>query len=215
MFQTGFSGDTQNEKDDRVDYFYNLLNSDQRVQVQQGILEITELQMFIELLWFALFQPTDGLVRGNNQGRITDLFPEEVRCNDVLGIGVVVTLMTLIYQMLHQWRTPNAKGRQHTITYNVMMHALRGMYNDLDHFPRFRNAVRKLPFVSAANVFPMDPKNSCPRSRGDAPPRLLEHIEPLVEGNHQPLSLPNAVFSSIRSQKDNLQAYSSCFDNVL
>ncbi|KAG1848283.1 hypothetical protein F4604DRAFT_1687807 [Suillus subluteus] len=93
VFQTGFSGVTKNEKDDRVDYFYHLLNSDQHEQVQQGILEIVELQMFTELLWFSLFQPTNGLVRGNNHRRIADLFPEEVRCNNVLGIGVVVTSM--------------------------------------------------------------------------------------------------------------------------
>ncbi|KAG0700541.1 hypothetical protein DFH29DRAFT_1001044 [Suillus ampliporus] len=194
VFRTGFSGVTGNEKNDRVEYFYRLLNSDQCEQVQQGIVEIVELQMFTELVWFVLFQPTGGLVKGNNRRRMADLLPEEVRCNEVLGIGVVVTLMTLVYQTLHQWRTPNAKGRQHTITYDVIMYALRGMYNNLDQFPRFRNVVRKLPFISAANVFPMDPKNDCPRGRAEAQPRVLKDIEPIAEVNHHLLSLPNATF---------------------
>lgn len=59
-------------------------------------MEIAELQMFVELLWFALLQPTDGLIKDNGCGRIADLFPEEVRSNEVLGIGVMVTLMTLV-----------------------------------------------------------------------------------------------------------------------
>ncbi|KAG1763202.1 hypothetical protein EV702DRAFT_1051924 [Suillus placidus] len=146
-----FSGDTEDEKNARVDYFYDLLNSNQHEQVQHGIMEIAELQMFVELLWFALLQPTNGLIKGNGP-------------NKVLGIGVMVTLMTLIYQTLHQWHTPKVKGRKHTRTYSVMMYALRGMYDDLDQFPRFRNVVRRLPFLSAANVFPMDSKNPCPKT---------------------------------------------------
>lgn len=59
-------------------------------------MEIAELQMFVELLWFALLQPTDGLIKDNGCRRIADLFPEEVRSNEVLGIGVMVTLMTLV-----------------------------------------------------------------------------------------------------------------------
>jgi hypothetical protein len=66
------------------------------LQVQHGIIEIAELQLFIELVWFALLQPIIGLTNDNSRGRIADLFPEEVRSNEVLGIGVVATLMTLV-----------------------------------------------------------------------------------------------------------------------
>lgn len=34
VFHTGFSGDTEDEKNARVDYFYDLLNSNQREQVR-------------------------------------------------------------------------------------------------------------------------------------------------------------------------------------
>lgn len=34
VFQTGFSGDTEHEKNAKVDYFYGLLNSDQREHVR-------------------------------------------------------------------------------------------------------------------------------------------------------------------------------------
>ncbi|KAG2045430.1 hypothetical protein BDR06DRAFT_1015682 [Suillus hirtellus] len=49
VFQTGFSGDTEYEKNAKVDYYYALLNSDRRDHVQRGIIEIAELQLFIEL----------------------------------------------------------------------------------------------------------------------------------------------------------------------
>lgn len=61
----------------------------------------------------------------------------------------------------------------------------------------------------------MGSKNPCPKTRVGAPPRLLKHIEPIAEIDHHLLSLPNAVFISIRSQRDDLQACSSCFDDVI
>ncbi|KAG1781188.1 hypothetical protein EV702DRAFT_1247706 [Suillus placidus] len=51
----------------------------------------------------------------------------------------------------------------------------------------------------------MDSKNPCPKTRVDAPPRLLEHIESITEVDHHLLNLPNAAFFSIRSQKHHLQ----------
>jgi hypothetical protein len=66
------------------------------LQVQCSIMEIVQLQMFIELLWFVLLQPISGLIKDNSHRRIADLFPEEVQSDKVLGIGIVMTLMTLV-----------------------------------------------------------------------------------------------------------------------
>lgn len=67
------------------------------IKVQQGILEIVRLQMFSELLWVSTFQHISGLAEGNRQGRLADLFPEEVQGrDDLLGPGLVATLLTVV-----------------------------------------------------------------------------------------------------------------------
>ncbi|KAG1806684.1 uncharacterized protein HD556DRAFT_1303093 [Suillus plorans] len=80
---TGFSENQNQAKQARVDYFFVLLDLDNRELVQQGIMEATQLHMFQELVWIALLQPTIGLAQNRNEnGRIADLFPEEVRSGD-------------------------------------------------------------------------------------------------------------------------------------
>jgi hypothetical protein len=65
--------------------------------VQQAILEIVQLHMFSELVWVSVFQHNSGLAEGNRQGRIADLFPEEIQGQDgLLGSGLVATLLTVV-----------------------------------------------------------------------------------------------------------------------
>jgi hypothetical protein len=65
--------------------------------VQQAILEIVQLHMFSELVWVTVAQQSTGLAEGNSQGRIADLFPEQIRGQDgLLGSGLVATLLTVV-----------------------------------------------------------------------------------------------------------------------
>ncbi|KAG1721499.1 uncharacterized protein EDB91DRAFT_1088421 [Suillus paluster] len=50
-------------------------------------------------IWASLFQPMNGLCKGNCDGRIADLFPEEIRGpNGLLQKGVVGTLLTIVHR---------------------------------------------------------------------------------------------------------------------
>lgn len=65
--------------------------------MQRGIAELIQLHMFAELTWVSLMRPIIGLAEKKNEnGRIADLFPEEVRDRDGLTQGVVGTLVTIV-----------------------------------------------------------------------------------------------------------------------
>ncbi|KAG2346749.1 hypothetical protein BDR05DRAFT_997154 [Suillus weaverae] len=161
---TGFSHISEKEQNARADHFLGLLCSPNVDTVQQGIIEILELQMFREILFTCLFQPIIGLAKDNQSGRIADLFPEEVRDQRGLCKGVVGTLLTIIYHTLLCWRSTNSQGRKLSRAYVIIMSALTDMYKNQELYPRFKEAVKALPFISAKNVFPMHPKELAPRT---------------------------------------------------
>lgn len=108
----GFSAPSKDAQNERVRYFLALLcasNIDQVserphnltsllivIQVIQGIDKITQLHLFRELLWIALLQPVNDLDNDTRNGRIGDLFPEEVHEQGNLAEGVVGMLMTMV-----------------------------------------------------------------------------------------------------------------------
>ncbi|KAG1892475.1 hypothetical protein F4604DRAFT_1672479 [Suillus subluteus] len=138
---TGFSGSQNQAKHARVDYFFALLDSDNQELVQQGITEVIQLHMFKELIWISLLRPIISLAQNRNEnGRIADLFPEEVRDHNGLAKGVVGTLVTIIYHTFHIWRSPKTQGRRLDLMYDIFMASLTRMYANLDCFPEFKEA---------------------------------------------------------------------------
>jgi hypothetical protein len=115
--ETGFSAPSDAARNAKVKYFLALLCASNRdlvserpyglcsllivIQVIQGIVEIIQLHLFRELLWIALLRPVKGLDDNSQDGRIGDLFPEEIREQGYLSKGVVGTLMTLVGFFLH------------------------------------------------------------------------------------------------------------------
>ncbi|KAG1896388.1 uncharacterized protein F5891DRAFT_983562 [Suillus fuscotomentosus] len=200
---TGFSGSQNQEKRERVNYFFALLDSDNQELVQQGIAELVQLHMFQELVWISLLRPIVGLAQNKNEnGRIADLFPEEVRDHNGLAKGVVGTLVTIIYHTFHIWRSPKTQGRRLDLMYDFFMVSLIKMYANLDSFPEFKEAVRKLPFLREVNVFPMEPKSLRPRTRMNETTPLYEDLEPITEMVHNLTTLPNAEFTNDMIIKD-------------
>ncbi|KAG1838000.1 hypothetical protein F4604DRAFT_1941883 [Suillus subluteus] len=200
---TGFSSNVQHEQNARADHFLGLLCSANVNTVRQGIIEIIELQMFREILFASLFQSMIGLAKDDDGGRIADLFPEEVRDQRGLRQGVVGTLLTIIYHTFLCWRSTNSQGRKLNRAHAIIMAALTDMYDNQDLYPRFKDAVRALPFITIKNVFPMHPKELIPK----ACPQLgrakykTEVEGPIEQINDNSPGLPNSVFTSLRSQR--------------
>ncbi|KAG0702482.1 hypothetical protein DFH29DRAFT_999305 [Suillus ampliporus] len=192
---TGFSESQNQAKGARVDYFFALLNSDNRELVQRGIEELIQLHMFAELLWALLLRPIIGIARNKNENvRIADLFPEEVRDRNGLTKGVVGALVTIIYHTFHIWRSPKMQGRRLDLMYDIFMASLTKMFANPDRFPKFKEAVSKLPFLREVNVFPIDPKTLKPRARVNETAVTYENLELITEMVHNLTALPNAEF---------------------
>ncbi|KAG1866143.1 hypothetical protein F4604DRAFT_1682875 [Suillus subluteus] len=158
-------------------------------RVRQGIIEIMELHMFREILFACLFQPIIGLAKDNQGGRIADLFPEEVQ--DQQGLR---------------------QGRKLSHAYDIIMSALTDMYDNQDLYPKFKEAVRALPFISAEHVFPMHPKELAPRTcaeLGRAKHKDEVSATIIQIGDNSP-GLPNSIFTSLRSQRPRREVDGSC-----
>jgi len=201
--------------DETIVYIFGLLTSEIQSEVQRGISKIVNLHMFKEVLWYTLFQPINKLAEGSRRGRLADLYPEAARDNNGLMRGVVGTLITIIYQTFHQ----HLQGRRlcdSLSMYTIIMRALDGMYANLDQFPEFRDTIRKLPFLSDANIFPVDPKSPFPKTRTNGTERnRIEQLEPITEVAHDDLtSLPNAEFTFMCSQRVKLEVDNSYFYDV-
>ncbi|KAG1843495.1 hypothetical protein C8R48DRAFT_780635 [Suillus tomentosus] len=212
---TGFSGMSIMEQNARADHFLGLLCSANVDRVRQAIIEIMALHMFRELLFACLFQPIIGLAKDNHVGRVADLFPEEVRDQRGLRQGVVGTLLTIIYHTLLCWRSTNSQGRKLSRAYDVIMFALTDMYDNPELYPRFVEAVKALPFISAEHVFPMHPKELCPRTcpeLGRAKHRD-EISDTILQINDNPPGLPNSTFTSLRSQRPQREVDESSIGN--
>ncbi|KAG1838171.1 hypothetical protein F4604DRAFT_1691908 [Suillus subluteus] len=209
---TGFSKMLEKEQNARADHFLGLLCSANVDRVRQGIIEIMELHMFREILFVCLFQPIIGLAKDNQGGRIADLFPEEVRDQRGLRQGVVGTLLTVIYHTFLCWRSTNSQGRKLSRAYDIIMSALTDMYDNQDLYPKFKEAVRALPFISAEHVFPMHPKELAPRTcaeLGRAKHKDEVSATIIQIGDNSP-GLPNSIFTSLRSQRPRREVDGSC-----
>ncbi|KAG0704712.1 hypothetical protein DFH29DRAFT_873566 [Suillus ampliporus] len=230
----GFSGTKKDDQDAKVAYFFQLLSSDDRdevqnwkphkftswliaiqYQVQQAILEIVQLHMFTELVWVSVGQHSNGLAEGNSQGRIADLFPEEIQGRDgLLGSGLVATLLTVIYHMLHIWLPDKTPGRKLSAMNRIIMASLGKLYANEYQFPQFHEMMRKLPFITITNVLPIDPKTLEPKvSVNDNRLRNMSNILPIMmyaTDSTRP-GLPNTVFTSIHSEKAMQEVDVSCF----
>ncbi|KAG1892960.1 uncharacterized protein F5891DRAFT_986284 [Suillus fuscotomentosus] len=95
LSETGFSGNTDKERDLRVKELFELFISTNQEDIERAILQIVREHMFKELLWVSSLQTLNGLADGNRKGRITDLFPEEFREENILAKCLVGTLVTV------------------------------------------------------------------------------------------------------------------------
>ncbi|KAG0693837.1 hypothetical protein DFH29DRAFT_1006883 [Suillus ampliporus] len=215
LSNTGFSGTEKDDQDAKVAYFFQLLSSDDRDEVQQAILEIVQLHMFTELVWVSVGQHSSGLAEGNSQGRIADLFPEEIQGRDgLLGPGLVATLLTVIYHTLHIWLPDKTPGRKLSAMNQIIMASLGKMYTNEYQFPQFHEKMRKLPFITITNVLPIDPKTLEPKvSVNDNRLRNMSDILPIMmyATDSTCPGLPNAVFTSLHSERAMQEVDVSCF----
>ncbi|KAG1717257.1 hypothetical protein EDD22DRAFT_993886, partial [Suillus occidentalis] len=165
LSETGFSGTARDDQDAKVVYYFKLLSSDDRNKVQQAILEIVQLHMFSELVWVTVAQQSTGLAEGNSQGRIADLFPEQIRGQDgLLGSGLVATLVTVIYHAFHIWLPEKTPGHKLSAMNRIIMSSLVKLYSAEYQYPQFHEMMRKLPFITITNVLPIDPKTLEPKA---------------------------------------------------
>ncbi|KAG1868020.1 hypothetical protein C8R48DRAFT_771730 [Suillus tomentosus] len=215
LSNTGFSGIEKADQDAKVIYFFRLLSSDDRNHVQQAISEIVQLYMFSELVWVSVFQHSSGLAEGNRQGRIADLFPEEIQGQDgLLGSGLVATLLTVIYRALHIWLPERTPGHKLSVIHRIIVASLGKMYANKHLFPQFHEAMRKLPFITVANVLPIEVKLLEPKmSVNDNRLRNMNDVLPIVTYARDPThpGLPNSVFTSLHSQRAMREVDGSCF----
>ncbi|KAG1896200.1 uncharacterized protein F5891DRAFT_1193433 [Suillus fuscotomentosus] len=215
LSDTGFSDTNKDDQDAKAAYFFQLLSSDDRNEVRQGILEIVQLHMFSELVWVSVFQNSSGLTKGNCQGRMADIFPEQIQGQDgLLGSGLVANLLTVVYHALHLWLPDRTPGRKLSAMHQIIMAALGNLYANEYQFPQFHEMMRKLPFIMISNVLPIDPKLLEPKmSVNDNRLRNTGDILPIVmyatDSTHP--GLPNAVFTSLHSQQAMQEVDSSCF----
>ncbi|KAG2129630.1 hypothetical protein DEU56DRAFT_956549 [Suillus clintonianus] len=90
----------EGEIQERIAYFVRLLESGDVHQVQRAIQELIIHQVFRELLWATLFQPIKRLADEYQQGRMADLYPEEIfsryRCLAQTPVGNLLTFVILL-----------------------------------------------------------------------------------------------------------------------
>ncbi|KAG2113275.1 hypothetical protein BD769DRAFT_1673809 [Suillus cothurnatus] len=213
LSNTGFSGTEKDDQDAKKSHKFT--TSLIEIQVQQAILEIVQLHMFSKLVWVSVFQHNSGLAEGNHQGRIADLFPKEIQGQDgLLGSGLVVTLLTVIYHTLHIWLPDRTPGRKLSAMHRIIKTSLGKLYANEYQFPLFHEMMRKLPFITIANVLPIDPKALEPKmSVNDNWLRNMSNILPIVmyEMDTTHPGLPNVVFTSPHSQRAMQEVDVACF----
>ncbi|KAG2120550.1 uncharacterized protein F5147DRAFT_647033 [Suillus discolor] len=89
------------------------------------------------------------------------------------------------------------------------------MYNNPELYPEFQEAVKALPFISAEHVFPMHPKELCPKicpELGRAK-HIDEIPDTILQINDNPLGLPNSMFTFLRSQRPRREVDESSIRN--
>ncbi|KAG1786223.1 uncharacterized protein HD556DRAFT_1449960 [Suillus plorans] len=210
-----FSGDSSDERDKKVKFFFDLFNSNDQDDIELAIAQLVELHMYKELMWGSSLQTLSGLTEGCPAGRITNLFPEEVRGgNMALGKRFASMLLTVIYHTFHLWQPAKTPGRRPETMYHVILNAVTHMYANPHQFPKFMKTMARLLFIRVVNVFPIDPKSLAPRSAvSEKRQRTLSDIKPIMQTEVDFPELPNAAFTSVRSQRIKEVAATSCFED--
>ncbi|KAG2089636.1 uncharacterized protein F5147DRAFT_658385 [Suillus discolor] len=89
-------GGTVQEQEARIKALFDSFNSSDQQDIEQAIAELVELHMFGELMWMATFHTVIGLAEGTHDGRFADLFPQEVRGENLaLAKCFAATLLTI------------------------------------------------------------------------------------------------------------------------
>ncbi|KAG0701036.1 hypothetical protein DFH29DRAFT_876213 [Suillus ampliporus] len=87
----------------------------------------------------------------------------------------------------------DTQGRKLPHAYCIIRSALTKMYENLNMYPTFKKVVRELPFIITENVFPMDPKELCPKKDPNTSQEKLwqdvRHV--IILRNNQSPGLPN------------------------
>ncbi|KAG2753245.1 hypothetical protein P692DRAFT_20816559 [Suillus brevipes Sb2] len=92
----GFSGNSNDERDAQVKFFFDLLNSNDQEDIELAIAQIVRLHMYKELLYVSMLQAMHGLAEGSRTSQITDFYPKEVRGeNMALAKRLASTLLTI------------------------------------------------------------------------------------------------------------------------
>ncbi|KAG2336480.1 hypothetical protein BDR05DRAFT_1005835 [Suillus weaverae] len=100
MMHTNFGDLVSLEK--RIGDLVALFNSGHLSQVQEAISDVIDKQVFKELLWASLFYPVSDLADVRRDGRIADLFPEQILSrSNCFAQKPTGHLMTLIYQSMY------------------------------------------------------------------------------------------------------------------
>jgi hypothetical protein len=83
--------------------FILIFNSGNPAQIKQAISDLLTHQVFREVVWGSVMYPVDGLTDGKSNGRIGDLYPEEVLSStNWLAQRLVGNLMTFAsFSFLH------------------------------------------------------------------------------------------------------------------
>ncbi|KAG1894678.1 uncharacterized protein F5891DRAFT_1194985 [Suillus fuscotomentosus] len=193
---TGFCGSLPSHRKEQIIYFVTLFNSKDLRDIQNTIALFIGLQAFRELIWAALFVPIEELAHGKEDGRVADLFTEEV-CTSTgcLAQDTVCNLMTLVYNtmvlILKELRrkeakkddycpTDDPKYEAHEVMNGIIMSVLGPMYENPCEFVAFTKEVTHLPFIMCVNVLGFDPKKQIPRKGTVGKKRVLRSMEDVV-----------------------------------
>ncbi|KAG2102864.1 uncharacterized protein F5147DRAFT_776213 [Suillus discolor] len=152
--------------EERINYFVSLLNSDTRYQVQRAISELIVEQLFRELLWASLLRPISGLGDEGRNGRVADLFPEEIlskfKCLAQQPAALIIQIYSTMIMVLKEINPSNIDYHTSDTMHVIIMSALDEMYAQPHLYPNFRGAVMALPFLTECNVLPIEPKSQRP-----------------------------------------------------
>ncbi|KAG2106187.1 uncharacterized protein F5147DRAFT_775000 [Suillus discolor] len=206
-------GGTVQEQEARIKALFDSFNPSDQQDIEQAIAELVELHMFRELMWMATFQTVISLAEGTRDGRVADLFPQEVRGENLaLAKCFAATLLTIIYHTFHLGQPLKTRGRKPGAVYCIILTAITHMYANLKQYPTFMKTMVGLTFLRAPNVLPMDPKIQAPKvSAYEKRARTVADCSPIKQVEVNLPDLPYAEFTSIRYARTTEIVDNRCF----
>ncbi|KAG1888619.1 hypothetical protein F4604DRAFT_1674280 [Suillus subluteus] len=153
--------------------FIQIFNSGDPYQVQQAISDLISHQIFREVLWASLLYPVEGLSDGNGDGRIGDLFPEEIyhilllsvkdekkkkkkkKTKTEAEVRNEVEAELEVKLDTDNIDTENILEPAHMNV--IIMKTLDHMYDQPHMFPTFLETIRSLPFIMRMNLEDIQP----------------------------------------------------------